>query len=280
MDLSAVSKTLFIPLSARIFASKNFPEYFYDEKALSLESLVRSSCEFVREKSSEYALMASAARYRNMDEIVRKFCAKYRKCNVVYLGAGLETACFRLKTLNAAFYEVDLPEVIELRRRVLGECPNDTLVGCDMFDPAWARYIDESLPTLFAACGVFQYFTREQVLNLIRELKNVFKNAELLFDATNEAGLKYANKYVKNVGNDDAIMRFCVEDGCEFALEAGVNLIEERVFFTDASKILSRRLKFSTRLIMKFVDFTKRAKILHFDLRARAAVKFTDTKKS
>lgn len=101
---------------------------------------------------------------------------------------------------------------------------------------------------------------------MIRELKNVFKNAELLFDATNETGLKYANKYVKSVGNDDAIMRFCVEDGCEFALEAGVNLIEERVFFTDASKILSRRLKFSTRLIMKFVDFTKRAKILHFDL--------------
>ena len=149
-----------------------------------------------------------------------------------------------------------------------------------MFDPAWAQHIDESLPTLFAACGVFQYFTREQVLNLIRELKNVFKNAELLFDATNEAGLKYANKYVKSVGNDDAIMRFCVEDGRKFALEAGVNLIEERVFFADARKMLARRLKFSTRLIMKFVDFTKRAKILHFDLRARAAVKFTDTKKS
>ena len=280
MDLSAVSKTLFIPLSARIFASKNFPEYFYDEKALSLENIVRTKCELVREKSSEYALMASAARYYNIDEIVRKFCAKYPKCNVVYLGAGLETACFRLKTVNAAFYEIDLPEVIELRRRVLGECANEALVGCDMFDLAWTRCIDESLPALFVACGVFQYFKRDQVLNLIRELKSTFKNAELVFDATNEAGLKYANKYVKSVGNDEAIMRFCVEDGRKFALKAGVNLIEERVFFTDARKMLSGRLKFTTRLIMKFVDFTKRAKILHFDLRARAAVKFTDTKKS
>nr|WP_314903039.1 class I SAM-dependent methyltransferase [uncultured Campylobacter sp.] len=221
----------------------------------------------MREKSSEYALMAFAARYYNLDEIVRKFCARYPKCNVVYLGAELETACFRLKTLNAAFYEIDLPEVVELRLRVLGGCTNDMLIGCDMFDMAWARQIDESLPTLFVACGVFQYFTRERVLNLIRELKNVFKNAELVFDATNEAGLKYANKYVKSVGNDDAIMRFCVEDGYKFALEAGVNLIEERVFFTDARKILAKRLKFTTRLIMKFVDFTKWAKILHFDLR-------------
>lgn len=235
---------------------------------LSLENIVRTNCESVREKSSEYALMASAARYYNMDEIVRKFCAKYPKCNVVYLGAGLETACFRLKTVNAHFYEIDLPEAIELRRRVLGECPNEALIGCDMFDLTWARNIDKSLPTLFVACGVFQYFTRERVINLIRELKNVFRNAELVFDATNEAGLKYANKYVKSVGNDKAIMSFCVEDGCKFALEAGVNLIEERVFFTDARKMLSGRLKFTSRLIMKFVDFTKRAKILHFDLKS------------
>lgn len=267
MDLSAVSKTLFIPLSARIFASKNFPEYFYDEKALSLENIVQTNCESVQEKSSEYALMASAARYYNMDDIVRKFCAKYPKSNVVYLGAGLETACFSLKITNASFYEIDLPEVIELRLRVLGECANEALICCDMFDLAWARRIDESLPTLFVACGVFQYFTRELVLNLIRELKNIFKNAELVFDATNEAGLKYANKYVKSVGNDDAIMCFCVEDGYNFALEAGVNLIEERVFFADVRKILAKRLKFTTRLIMKFVDFTKRAKILHFDLK-------------
>ena len=267
MDLSAASKTLFIPLSARIFASKNFPEYFYDEKALSIENIVQTNCESVREKSSEYALMASAARYYNLDEIVRKFCVKYPKCNVVYLGAGLETACFRLKTLNAAFYEVDLPEVIELRGLLLGERPNEALIGCDVFDLAWARSIDKGLPTLFVACGVFQYFTREQVLNLIRELKSAFKNAELVFDATNEADLKYANKYVKSVGNDDAIMCFCVEDGYNFALEAGVNLIEERVFFADVRKILAKRLKFTTRLIMKFVDFTKRAKILHFDLK-------------
>ena len=79
MDLSAVSKTLFIPLSARIFASKNFPEYFYDEKALFLENIVQTNCESVREKSSEYALMASAARYYNLDEIVRKILHKISK---------------------------------------------------------------------------------------------------------------------------------------------------------------------------------------------------------
>ena len=38
--LKGVEDTLYIPLEARIYASKNFPEFFYDEKALSLEKYI------------------------------------------------------------------------------------------------------------------------------------------------------------------------------------------------------------------------------------------------
>ena len=36
--LDGVADTLYLPLAARIYVSKRFPEYFYDEKALSLEN--------------------------------------------------------------------------------------------------------------------------------------------------------------------------------------------------------------------------------------------------
>ena len=35
--LSGIEDTLYIPLAARIYASKRFPYFFYDEKALELE---------------------------------------------------------------------------------------------------------------------------------------------------------------------------------------------------------------------------------------------------
>jgi O-methyltransferase involved in polyketide biosynthesis len=38
--LQGVSDALFIPLAARIFVSKKFHEYFFDEKALSLEQYI------------------------------------------------------------------------------------------------------------------------------------------------------------------------------------------------------------------------------------------------
>ena len=118
-SLQGVASTLFIPLEARIFASKKFPEYFYDDKALSLEKYI--SNDRIRKKSSEYSLMASVARYYNMDTMVRAFIRANIPCNIVYLGAGLETAYYRLNEENAMFYEVDLPEVIDSRRTVLGQ---------------------------------------------------------------------------------------------------------------------------------------------------------------
>ena len=33
-----VADTLYIPLTARIYVSERFPEYFYDEKAVSLKN--------------------------------------------------------------------------------------------------------------------------------------------------------------------------------------------------------------------------------------------------
>ncbi len=72
--LSGVPDTLFIPLMARIYVSKRFPEYFYDEKALSLEKLIPQNV--ITEKSSEYTMMGSASRAVNMDKIVAEFANK------------------------------------------------------------------------------------------------------------------------------------------------------------------------------------------------------------
>ena len=70
LDIFQVGElALFIPLEARIFVSKKFPEYFYDEKALELECHI--SDRQIRKKSSEYAFMASVARYYNLDEMTQ-----------------------------------------------------------------------------------------------------------------------------------------------------------------------------------------------------------------
>ncbi|MDR2808308.1 MAG: class I SAM-dependent methyltransferase, partial [Spirochaetaceae bacterium] len=97
----------------------------------------------------------------------------------------------------------------------------------------------------------------------VNDVKKIFSNVELLFDATNKTGIKYANNYVKKTGNTDALMYFYINDSIEFSKKTETKLIEERVFFTDARKILAKKLGLYTRIAMKVVDDRKRAVLLH-----------------
>ena len=266
-DLQGVADTLFIPLVARIHVSRRFPEYFYDEKALSLENFVPG--DGIRRSSSEYMYLASVARYRNLDRIVREFAGRNGECNVVNLGAGLETAAFRLADCGARFYEIDLPEVIEAREKVIPKGPGEVLIGCDVLSLDWLPRIDSSIPTLFMASGVFQYFREGDVIGLARKLGESLPGSELVFDATDEVGMKYANRYVKKTGNTTAPMNFYINDPEAFARACGAELLEQRPFFKDMEPGVRRRLKIGSRIAMMVADRKRRTIIVHLKLLGR-----------
>lgn len=249
-----IADTLYIPLTARIYVSEHFPEYFKDEKALSLKG--EMPYEEIASKSSEYFQMAGACRFYNTDQMIRDFIRQNKPCNIINIGCGLETSFYRIRPdkKEAVFYEMDLPEVIENRRKVLGEEENEILIPGDMFDFAWAEKIDKSLPALVTVIGVFQYFEEEKVIGFLKRLKNEFPGVEVIFDAMSRKAVKYANDYIKKTGNADAQLHFCADSGQSVADMCGMKLLEERPFFKDARKLLKRKLKLYTRIAMKVVD--------------------------
>ena len=249
-----VADTLYIPLTARIYVSEHFPEYFRDEKALSLKS--EMPYEEIASKSSEYFQMAGACRFYNTDQMIKAFIDRNGKCNVVNVGCGLETSFFRIKPdpAKAVFYEMDLPEVIEVRRKVLGESENEILIPGDMFDYAWAESIDRKLPTLVMVIGVFQYFEEDKVIEFLKRLGKEFPGVEVVFDAMTGKAIKYANDYIKKTGNNDAQLHFSADNGKNIADKCGMKLVEERPFFGTARKQLKKKLKLYTRIAMKVVD--------------------------
>ncbi len=255
-----VEDTLYIPLTARIYASKKFPKFFYDEKALSLEKYIPAND--IDENTTEYFYMASVCRQYTIDQKIKKFLEKNGLCNVVFLGARLETSFNRIGNDKANFYQVDLPNVIDIRDKVLGNAINEKLISGDMFTLYWIKGIDISLPTMIVVSGVYQYFAEEKILYMIKEMKGMIPNGELVFDATNSAGLKLANKYVKKTGNSDAQMYFSIDSPEEFANETQTELIDVQGFFKEALKTC-QNLKFKTKVYMYFVDKLNRTFVMH-----------------
>lgn len=263
-NLSGVADTLFIPLAARAEISQRFPEYFFDERAVALKDL--AAVREIAGKSSEYSMMASVARQRTMDDIVRAFLARRGRSSIVNLGVGLETMSSRLAAQNAHFYELDFPEVIERRRALLGEAENETLIGADMLDLSWTNRIDAVSPVMLVVSGVFQYFEPEAVLGFIGGLRQAFPDSELVFDATNSDGIKYARRYVEKTGNTAALMHFFIDDAQEFTRDAGVELLEVRGFFDEARAMLGRRVGLYTRIAMRVADGKKRTLVVRIGL--------------
>lgn len=259
-EFNGVEDTLYIPLAARIYVSEKFPHFFYDEKALSLKPKIPTGG--IDNNSTEYFYMASVCRQQTIDMKIKKFLDENKKGNVVFLGAGLETSYNRIGNQIVNFYQVDLPGVIEVRKRVLGNAKNEQLISGDMFNLNWIKEIDTSLPTLISVAGVYQYFDEYKIIDMIKKMKAQFPKGELIFDATNSKGLKLANKYVKKTGNKNAQMYFSVDNPKDLADKTGTILLEVDGFFHRALKDC-QGLKLMTRIYMYFADKLHRTLVIH-----------------
>lgn len=258
--LNGVEDTLYIPLVARIYASEKFPEFFYDEKALSLKQYIPTDS--IDNNTTEYFYMASVCRQQTIDRKIINFLEKNSESNVVFLGAGLETAYNRINNIKANFYQVDLPNVINIREKALGNANNERLISGDMFTLNWIKEIDVKLPTMIVVSGVYQYFDETEIIRMIKKMKLLIPKGELVFDATNSKGLKLANKYVKKTGNTNAQMYFSIDNPKEFANLTDTRLIGVDGFFSGALKYC-RGLKLITRIYMYFADKLNRTSVIH-----------------
>lgn len=261
--LNGVEDTLYIPLAARIYASEKFPEFFYDEKALSLKQYIPTDS--IENNTTEYFYMASVCRQQTIDRKIRGFLKENNRSNVVFLGAGLETAYNRIGNAESDFFQVDLPNVMDIRKKVLGNEDNEKLISGDMFTLDWIKEIDTSQPTMIVVSGVYQYFAESKIIDMIKKMKSRIAKGEVIFDATNSKGLELANKYVRKTGNTDAQMYFSVDNPKDFANRTDTELMAVDGFFRYALKEC-RGLKLITRIYMYFADKLHRTLVIHLKL--------------
>lgn len=266
-ELGTVESTLFVPMLGRIYASENFPEILYDEKALALkEKLPENITE--SDAQNQYTYLASASRSANMDRHIRNFLKRNPDGVIVQLGCGLETAFNRNDNGRTKWYGIDLPDVIEYRKTLLPESEREKYIAADAFSDLWLIRIREesgSAPILVTASGLFYYFEESRVLGLIKMLLS-HGGIELVFDAVNKSGMSMMRrKWMKKVGHADAKMFFYVDSAAALASKAGgaaAVLAEERYY----RYISKKGLAFATRISMIVSDRLNMVRMIRLKL--------------
>ena len=263
-DFSTVEDTLFVPMLGRIYASENFPHILCDQKALDLKSKLPENLKG-QDTQTQYTLMASAVRSTNMDRYIGDFLQRNPEGVVVLLGCGLETTYYRNDNGKAQWYEVDLPDVIDYRRELIGETERDHCIAADAFGEEWMQQVRAAhpdAPMLVAASGLFYYFEEKTVLKLFKILKNYGK-VEILFDTVNHSGMKRMAKYMKQVGHADASMYFYVDKAQDVADAIGGRVLSEEPYYAHTEK---KGLQFMTSISMKVSDKFMMVKMVHLGL--------------
>ncbi len=192
-DLSSISETLLIPLCYRAIETQRPDAMIKDEKAVEL--VKRLSSEGSTRYDSDWLKQAPMAGVnkvlrimltREMDRYARDFLCRYPEAVVVHIGCGLDSRFDRVDNGQVEWYDLDVPDVIELRRKLIDdEGGRYHLLGYSMFEPAWLEVVRVHCgrPFLFLAEGVFMYFVEAQVKSFVLTLRDYFPGAELVFDA-------------------------------------------------------------------------------------------------
>ena len=119
---------------------------------------------------------------------------------VVNIGCGLDSRFSRIDNGRVRFYDLDLPDVIGIKRRFFEESDRYQFIASSVLDYGWMASLLQTGggPFLFVAEGVFMYLHREDVKSLVLELQSEFPGSELVCEVFNDRWLKGALKGIVN----------------------------------------------------------------------------------
>jgi len=265
--LTNISETLYVPMAGRIYAGHKFPHIINDSKVIMLENKISESKDIFKGQT-EYTLMASAVRSKNIDAHIKEFLLKNPDGVIVNLGCGLETAFYRCDNKIASWYELDLAEVIKLRKELLGNEERNTTLAYSVFDDEWLDIIRKKADkkaVCFTASGLLYYFTKTQVIELMRKLCSI-PNAQIVFDTVNSLGMKQMSRYMNKIGHKEAEMFFFVDDAKDLAKEISnsVTVIKESDYYSEVKN--RKGMKLMTRISMSVSDMFHMVKMISLKL--------------
>lgn len=198
LSLSDVSATMLLTLYARAMESQSPNPIIVDEKAVELFERLKPLAaqakgelyrKVVEDDLPDMLKYTMSLRARHFDNKARDFLQRNPDGVIVNLGCGLDTRFFRLDDGRLHLFDLDLPDVIALKRRLLTETDRYQFIASSVLDFDWMDQLDGERPHIFLAEGLFMYLPLNDVKALVLTLQERFPGCELVCEVFNSSWL-------------------------------------------------------------------------------------------
>lgn len=267
LDLSSVQETLLLTLHARAIDSKAPNPILGDTLAAAVaDRIADDTCyEFAKLKLKPSLVASTALRAKKLDDVIRQFITTHPDAVVVDLGCGLDTRLARCTPpAGVDWFDVDFPEVTDLRRRYLPD--RSHLVATDITAADWSQVLPDGRPTMIVSEGVLPFLPGDSFQAMIRQLTTRIRTGELALNGYTRFAawaMKY-NASIKALGIDAA-------QGFDDPREpehwnAGLTLVAEQLL-TRAPEVAAfpQPVRALTHLLARSTAMSRQgARILHY----------------
>jgi O-methyltransferase involved in polyketide biosynthesis len=262
VDLGNVQKTMLLPLWGRAVETQKQNPLLVDQTAADIIGRLDYDFASMAKNLSELSQVAWIVRSLIMDKIIREFLEAYPAATVVNIGCGLDTTFDRVDNGTVHWYDLDLPDVIQLRSQLIPEGERRKFLACSFLDESWIKGLSTSGPVFFMAAGVLYYFEECQVKEFFHRLADAFPGSEIVFDASSPMGVRTANKMViKNSGLDErSYLKWGLNNAESLAAwDSRIHVVKQYPYFHDTRG----RLHLSNQLWALMSDAMRIQYIVH-----------------
>lgn len=239
IQLGELQKTLFLPMWGRAAESKKRNPLLRDPTAVEIMNRIDYDFSQLVKNIKSLTQLAWIARSILVDEIIAQFLRIHPAGAVVNIGCGLDTTYDRVDNGMLRWYDLDLPDVIALRRRFIPETQRRKFIACSFLDDDWLRLLRRENTTLFIAAGVLYYYEEDQIREFLRKIAPLFPGSEMVFDACSPLGVRAANKMVITSSGlgEKSFLKWGLKDAKEIqSWDRAIRVLAEHSYFKGMKK--------------------------------------------
>lgn len=247
--LSGASQALFIPLLGKARVAQ-YGAILHDPKAAEIVAQV--DYDFEKDGSqSRFLDIYMGIRAATLDGYAKEFIAAHPDGIVLHLGCGLDSRVERVGAAPKLWVDVDLPDVIAVRRQFYREREGYRMLSASVTDPDWLEGLAwQDGPALVIAEGLTMYLTDEENKTLFRRFQRKFQQTDYVFDAYSVSAVRWS-KWKNPVNKMGAVICWGLDDPTLMeAVSPGIHHMETR-YFTD--RVWSDKLSGYTKVMFRLL---------------------------
>lgn len=230
--LGDIQETAFIPLVVRADETVRKNPRIRDFKAVEM---IRELGVDTKKYDKFFSHEGVVARTILFDTTVKKLLRKYPGAVCINIGCGLDDRFTRVDNGQVRWFNVDLPDSIEMRKKFFCETEREYMVAADILKPGWADGIPQNDMVIVIAEGLFMYFSKEQVKTLLNSVTALFDRGFLLAELMHPKMMN--EKMHDTVKNTNAKFGWGTVTGEELLpLDTKLTLIKELSFWEEMKK--------------------------------------------